>query len=81
MDNRELLVAIFLIAAGTFSIAASVFNWEFFFNSRKATLFMNLFWEKWYSDILHSFGAIFDSLGSEHVYENDLVTVSSQSYS
>lgn len=43
MDNRELLVAIFSIAAGTFSIAASVFNWEFFFNSRKATLFMNLF--------------------------------------
>jgi len=43
MENRELFIAIFSMAAGIFAIIASILNWEFFFNSRKATFFMNVF--------------------------------------
>lgn len=44
MDNGEKIICcIFFIAAGVFSIAGSFFNWNFFFNSRKAQTFVRLF--------------------------------------
>lgn len=43
MDNGEKIICcIFFIAAGVFSIAGSFFNWNFFFNSRKAQTFVRL---------------------------------------
>lgn len=34
---------ILLAAVGLFSVLAGVFNWDFFFNSRKARLWIRLF--------------------------------------
>lgn len=34
---------ILLVAVGLFSVLAGVFNWDFFFNSRKARLWIRLF--------------------------------------
>lgn len=43
MENKDLFVAVFAILAGAFSILASVFNWDFFFENRKAKFFMTVF--------------------------------------
>lgn len=42
-ENKELIVMVFAIVAGTFSILASIFNWNFFFENRKARLFLQIF--------------------------------------
>lgn len=42
-ENKELIVIVFAIVAGTFSILASIFNWNFFFENRKARLFLRIF--------------------------------------
>lgn len=43
MDNSENIVLfIICVAGGLFSIAGSFFNWDFFFNSRKARTFVQL---------------------------------------
>lgn len=34
---------LFIVAAGGFSIAGAVFDWDFFMNSRRARLFVHLF--------------------------------------
>ena len=41
-DGEKIICCSFLIAAGVFSIAGSFFNWDFFFNSRKAKTFVKL---------------------------------------
>ena len=42
MDESTIFSIIF-IAIGAFSIMASLFDWDFFFNNRKAQLFLRLF--------------------------------------
>jgi len=37
------LIALFLLAAGVFSILGAALNWNFLLNSRRARLFMRLF--------------------------------------
>lgn len=44
MENN--IVVIFIILAGLFSILASLFNWDFFFENRRAAIFMRLFGRK-----------------------------------
>ena len=39
----EIVVLIFGILAGGFCIAGSVFNWDFFFNARKAAALVKIF--------------------------------------
>ena len=41
-DNNDLVGFIFAIAVGAFAILASIFNWDFFFNSRKAKFMVNV---------------------------------------
>ena len=43
MENREIFSFVMSIAAGLFAILASVFNWDFFFENRKAKFFMSVF--------------------------------------
>lgn len=38
-----MVTVILLVAVGLFSVLAGVFNWDFFFNSRKARLWIRLF--------------------------------------
>lgn len=40
---EKLLISIVLIGAGIFSILGGVFNWDFFFNNRKAELWVRIF--------------------------------------
>lgn len=43
MDKGEMIICcIFFFAAGVFSLAGAFFNWDFFFNSRKARPFVRL---------------------------------------
>mgnify|MGYP000218146456 CR=1 FL=1 len=42
-DNKELIGIIFAIAVGTFTILASIFNWDFFFTKRKAKFIVSVF--------------------------------------
>lgn len=42
-DNTEWVAIIISIGAGAFAIMASIFNWDFFFENRKAQLFLKLF--------------------------------------
>lgn len=42
-ENSDLIMMLFLGGAGLFSILASIFNWNFFFENRRAQLFMKLF--------------------------------------
>lgn len=44
--NNEAIIMVFCAVAGGFSLLASVFNWDFFFNSRQASFFMDLFGRK-----------------------------------
>lgn len=37
------LIALFLLAAGVFSVLGAALNWNFLLNSRRARLFMRLF--------------------------------------
>lgn len=46
MKNNETFLIIFSILGGLFSIAASIFDWDFFFESRKAQFFMSIFGRK-----------------------------------
>ena len=41
-DKQAVICCIFFILAGLFSIAGAVFNWDFFFNARKARPIVNL---------------------------------------
>jgi Immunity protein 17 len=43
METKELLVTFLSIGAGVFSVLASILNWDFFFESRKAQTFIKLF--------------------------------------
>jgi hypothetical protein len=43
MENNDIFVVVFSILAGAFAILASAFNWNFFFESRKATIFVSMF--------------------------------------
>jgi small neutral amino acid transporter SnatA (MarC family) len=45
-ENRELIVIIISLVGGVFSILASIFNWDFFFENRKAAFFMKIFGRK-----------------------------------
>jgi hypothetical protein len=42
MENKDIFVVILTIVAGGFSILASVFNWDFFFENRKAKFFVSI---------------------------------------
>ncbi len=42
-ENKELFMAILMNGIGAFVLLASIFNWNFFFENRKARLFMKLF--------------------------------------
>jgi len=42
-ENKDLLTIILMTAFGAFAILASIFNWNFFFEHRKARLLMKLF--------------------------------------
>ncbi|MEP0262443.1 immunity 17 family protein [Dokdonia sp.] len=42
-ENRELIGIILSIVVGIFTLSASIFNWNFFFESRKASLFLKMF--------------------------------------
>lgn len=44
MENN--IVVTFIILAGLFSILASLFNWDFFFENRRTAFFMHLFGRK-----------------------------------
>ena len=37
------LMVLFLLSAGLFAICGSAFDWDFFFNSRKAQFFVSAF--------------------------------------
>jgi hypothetical protein len=43
MEAKELFVTFICIAGGLFVILASIFNWNFFFEDRKARIFILLF--------------------------------------
>jgi small neutral amino acid transporter SnatA (MarC family) len=43
METKELLVTFLSVGAGVFSVMASILNWDFFFESRKAQTFIKLF--------------------------------------
>lgn len=43
---NEIIAAILCILVGTFTLVASVFNWEFFFQSRRAKIFLTIFRRK-----------------------------------
>lgn len=42
-ESNELVGIIMAIAFGTFTILASIFNWDFFFNDRKAKFMVRIF--------------------------------------
>lgn len=42
-DSQKLFCCILFILAGLFSIAGAVFNWDFYFNARKARTIVNIF--------------------------------------
>tara|TARA_R110002050_G_scaffold204327_2_gene339711 strand:- start:17608 stop:17820 length:213 start_codon:yes stop_codon:yes gene_type:complete len=42
-ENTEWITVIITISGGAFAIIASIFNWDFFFENRKAQLFLKLF--------------------------------------
>ena len=42
MQNKEIFALIISIAGGLFAILGSIFNWDFFFENRRAQLFMDL---------------------------------------
>lgn len=44
MDNQ--IISILIILAGLFSTAASYFNWDWYFNSRRARFFVQVFGRK-----------------------------------
>ena len=41
-ENKELIAVIISIGFGTFSILASIFNWDFFFENKKAKYMVKL---------------------------------------
>jgi len=43
MENKDIIAFIIAVGAGSFSIAASIFNWDFFFESRKAKYVLKFF--------------------------------------
>ncbi|MCI4670442.1 MAG: immunity 17 family protein [Bacteroidia bacterium] len=43
MEGIDLLVAILLIAGGGFSLLASIFNWDFYFEHSRARFFVKIF--------------------------------------
>jgi small neutral amino acid transporter SnatA (MarC family) len=45
-DGENTWIAIFICLAGCFSLLGSIFNWGFFFESRKAELFLKLLGRK-----------------------------------
>jgi len=45
-ENKELIAIIISIGGGAFAILASIFNWDFFFENRKARIFMKIFGRK-----------------------------------
>ena len=42
-ESKELIALIISIGGGAFAILASIFNWDFFFESKKAKIFLKLF--------------------------------------
>lgn len=42
-ENKDFIGLIILVGAGVFSILASIFNWDFFFENRKAEFFIKIF--------------------------------------
>lgn len=42
-ENKELIMIIFSIGVGIFTLLASILNWNFFFESRKARFFVKIF--------------------------------------
>lgn len=42
-ENKELIMIIFSVGAGAFTLLASILNWNFFFESRKARFFVKIF--------------------------------------
>jgi len=42
-ENKELIAIIISIGGGAFAILASIFNWDFFFENKKARIFMKIF--------------------------------------
>lgn len=43
MENKEILAGILAIVGGLFCVLACLFDWDFFFENRKARLFVSLF--------------------------------------
>jgi small neutral amino acid transporter SnatA (MarC family) len=43
MSGKEIFVLILCFGGGIFTIAASIFNWDFFFEDRKAYIFVKIF--------------------------------------
>ena len=39
----NVLVVVLVIAAGAFSLAGSILNWDWFFNNRRATVMVSIF--------------------------------------
>lgn len=46
METETLFSLVLCIGGGTFAILASIFNWDFFFENRKATIFISMFGRK-----------------------------------
>ena len=46
MENKDLFAIIISIGGGLFAISASIFNCDFFFENRKAKIFMSLLGRK-----------------------------------
>jgi small neutral amino acid transporter SnatA (MarC family) len=45
-ENKELIAIIISIGGGVFAILASIFDWDFFFENRKAKFFMKILGRK-----------------------------------
>lgn len=58
MENKDLLVIIIAIGGGILSISASIFDWDFFFESRKVKSFISLFGRKG-TRIFYAIGGLF----------------------
>jgi hypothetical protein len=43
MSGKEIFVLILCFGGGILTIAASIFNWDFFFEDRKAYIFVKIF--------------------------------------
>lgn len=67
--NNEALVMIFCAVGGAFSLIASIANWDFFFNSRKAAFFLSVLGRKGARIFYGALGALLIGVATKALIE------------